>query len=101
MMTVMAVFAGCGSDTGETGASDAQAVGDTAETDAETKTAEDTVLRVLEINMGEDKTVTDAMYDDYFEKGNAEDGVKEVLAAGNFYINGFAIPETEEALESE
>lgn len=58
-----------------------------------------TLLKALVINMGADKTVTDAMYDAYFQEGSALDGVKAILAAGRFYINDFAIPATAEDLD--
>lgn len=101
LVTVLMVFTGCDGNTGETEKSDSLVAGDTAEESDTEANASDTVLRVIEINMGEDKTVTDAMYNEYFENRNAQDGVKEILTNGNFYINGFAIPESEEVLASE
>ncbi|MGM9606409.1 MAG: stalk domain-containing protein [Oscillospiraceae bacterium] len=38
--------------------------------------------------------ITDASYDKYF-KGTAAEGVKEILNAGKFFVNGFALPATE------
>lgn len=58
------------------------------------------LLKAIEINMGADKTVTDPMYDRFFPRGGAENGVRAVLAAGRFFINGFPIPGTAEAFEA-
>jgi hypothetical protein len=40
--------------------------------------------------------ITHEKYNEYFKEGNAEEGVKAIIAAGNFIINGYAIPATEE-----
>ena len=62
---------------------------------------EKTMLKAIVINMGEDKTVTDALYDGFFAQGSALEGVRDILAAGKFRINGFAIPATAEAFNEE
>lgn len=38
--------------------------------------------------------ITDASYDEYF-KGTAAEGVEEILNAGKFFVNGFALPAAE------
>lgn len=38
--------------------------------------------------------ITDASYDEYF-KGTAAEGVEEILSAGKFFVNGFALPSAE------
>ena len=58
------------------------------------------LLKAIEIRMGADKTVTDPMYDDFFSEKSAEDGVRAILAASRFSINGFPIPGTAEAFEA-
>jgi hypothetical protein len=59
-----------------------------------------TLLKALVNKGGENPmapvvTVSDAQYSQYFRQDSAEAGVKAVIAAGEFYINGFAIPATE------
>ena len=54
------------------------------------------LLKVIEINMGADKTVTNPIYNMYFKQKNALDGVRSVLKAGKFIINGFPIPGSSE-----
>jgi hypothetical protein len=46
-------------------------------------------------------TVTDPQYDQYFAGDNAVAGVKAILAAGRYAINGFAIPATESDLDAD
>ena len=67
---------------------------------AETQ-AKETLLKTIVNNMGEDETVTNAQYSKYFKEGTAEDGVKAIIAAGKFIINGYAIPATETACTDE
>jgi hypothetical protein len=57
--------------------------------------AKGTLIKTIVISMGEDTTVTDSQYSKYFKEGTAEDGVKAIIAAGKFFINGYAIPATE------
>lgn len=38
------------------------------------------------------KTITDSCYSYFFKEGNAEEGVREILKKGKFYINTFPIP---------
>ena len=65
--------------------------------DNETSVMPGTIL----INMGEDKTVTDEMYDSLYNGGNAEAGVKALIAEGKVSINGFVIPKTEDEFKKE
>ena len=60
---------------------------------------EGAVLRYIVNNMGTDTTVMNAQYDGYFQEGSTAAGVRAILDAGRFYVNGFAIPATEEELE--
>lgn len=57
------------------------------------------LLKAIEINMGNDKTVTNEIYNEFFREGSAAEGVRAILAAGRFYINGFPIPGTAEDFE--
>lgn len=58
--------------------------------------ADKILLKAIVLNMGTDgATVLDAQYDKYFKQGNSATGVSAVIAAGNFFINGYAIPATE------
>lgn len=57
--------------------------------------ADPTVLRTIVNHMGSDTVVTDAQYSKYFREGIADRGVAAVVSAGQFFINGFAIPGTE------
>lgn len=60
-----------------------------------------TLLRSVVLDMGTDAAnVTAVEYDQYFQQGSALEGVKNVLAASQFYINLWAIPGTESAFQS-
>ncbi len=59
--------------------------------------AETVLLQSVVANMGEDNTIDDSKYDGLYEEASAEDGIKAIIAAGEFYINGFAFPATAEA----
>lgn len=60
-----------------------------------------TLVNALVIDMGSDAAnITASQYDQYFSQGSAVDGVKAVLAAGNFYINLWAIPGSEDAYQN-
>ncbi len=59
--------------------------------------AETVLLQSVVANMGEDSTIDDSKYDGLYEEASAEDGIKAIIAAGEFYINGFAFPATAEA----
>ncbi|MCC8091370.1 MAG: hypothetical protein LIO55_08335 [Oscillospiraceae bacterium] len=59
--------------------------------------AETVMLQSVVANMGEDSTIDDSKYDGLYEEASAEDGIKAIIAAGEFYINGFAFPATAEA----
>jgi hypothetical protein len=54
-----------------------------------------TMLKAIVNNMGDDTIVTDEQYNEYFKEYTAENGVKAIIAAGKFFINGIAIPTTE------
>lgn len=54
------------------------------------------LLKAIVNSMGDDTTVTSDQYSAYFKESTAEEGVKAVITAGAFTINGFAIPATEE-----
>jgi hypothetical protein len=57
-----------------------------------------TLVASIVLAMGTDAaTMTDTQYDQYFSQGNATTGVAAVIAAGNFYLNLWALPATEEA----
>ncbi|MDR1188994.1 MAG: hypothetical protein LBK95_16355 [Bifidobacteriaceae bacterium] len=53
------------------------------------------LLKAVVNNMGEGTTATNSQYDDYFDAATAEAGVAAIIAAGRFFINGFALPGTE------
>ncbi len=57
------------------------------------------VIRIIEINMGTDKTVTDSQYNSCFKQNTAAEGVAAIVNAGRFFINGFPIPGTAEEFE--
>lgn len=60
-----------------------------------------TLLRAIVLDMGTDAAnVTATEYDQYFEQGTALEGVKAVIASGQFYINLLAIPSTEAAFQN-
>lgn len=40
--------------------------------------------------------ITDSGQDKYFKEGNALEGVEAILNAGNYYVNGYQVPRTEE-----
>ena len=44
-------------------------------------------------------TMTDPQFDQYYAEGNAEEGVRNIVKAGNVYINGHKIPYQNEAGE--
>lgn len=55
-----------------------------------------TVLKAVVLSMGTDSSaVTNVQYNKYFKQGTAAAGVPAVIAAGKFFINGFALPATE------
>lgn len=57
-----------------------------------------TLLKAIVLSMGTDSTsVTNPQYDALFQQGNAEAGVAAVIAAGKFFINGYAMPGTASA----
>lgn len=60
-----------------------------------------TLLRAVVLDMGADAAnVTASQYDQYFSQGSAVDGVEAVIAAGQFYINLWAIPATEAVFQN-
>ncbi|MCD7933951.1 MAG: hypothetical protein LUF77_01355, partial [Oscillospiraceae bacterium] len=59
--------------------------------------AETVLLQSVVANMGEDSTIDDSKYDGLYEEASAEEGIKAIIAAGEFYINGFAFPATAES----
>lgn len=57
------------------------------------------LLKTVVINMGKDgKDITDARYNRFFKQGSATEGVSAIIAAGNFYINGYPLPANEKEL---
>lgn len=57
--------------------------------------AKGTLIKAVVLNMGKDgATVTDAQYDGYFKEHSAAIGVRAIVMAGQFYINGNPIPAT-------
>ncbi|THV53171.1 hypothetical protein BGAL_0057g00110 [Botrytis galanthina] len=60
-----------------------------------------TLLRAIVLDMGTDAAnVTATQYDQYFEQGSALEGVKTLIAAGQFYVNLWAIPGTEATFQN-
>lgn len=47
------------------------------------------------------KTVTDSRYNPFFAASSAENGVRQIIKAGKFRINGFAIPPDAQTLAKE
>lgn len=60
-----------------------------------------TLLRAIVLDLGTDAAnVTAAQYDQYFEQGSALEGVKALIAGGQFYVNLWAIPGTEATFQN-
>ena len=60
---------------------------------APTGNANGTLMKAIVLSMGTDSaTVANAQYDKYFKQGTAASGVPAIIAAGKFFINGYAIP---------
>ena len=68
-----------------------------------------TMLRAIVVNMGSEKGTsmrdpvtlgTEEYYAKYYKQGSAAEGLKAILAAGEFYINGSAVPADETAFDS-
>lgn len=61
-----------------------------------------TLLRAIVLDTGTDAAnVTATEYDQYFEEGSALEGVKAVIASGQFYINLWSIPSTEATFQND
>jgi hypothetical protein len=86
LFALLAVFGGgCG---GGGGHSSGSAIVDD-------KDGEKVLQAAIVNNMGEDTTVINDQYSKYFKEDTAVDGVKAIIAAGKFIMNGYAIPATE------
>ncbi|KAJ4289049.1 hypothetical protein N0V90_011391 [Kalmusia sp. IMI 367209] len=60
-----------------------------------------TLIHAIVLDIGTDAAnVTDALYDQYFAQGSALEGVKAVIAGGQYYINLWSIPATEAAFQN-
>lgn len=68
-----------------------------------------TLLRAIVVNMGSEKGAsmresvtlgTEEYYAKYYKQGSAAEGLKAILAAGEFYINGSAVPANETEFDS-
>ena len=68
-----------------------------------------TLLRAIVVNMGSEKGAsmrdpvtlgTEAYYAKYYKQGSAAEGLKAIIAAGEFYINGTAVPANETEFDS-
>ncbi len=58
---------------------------------------DETLVTSFAVNMnGEGTLINDEMYDELYAEGSANEGILAIIEAGNFVINGYAIPGTEE-----
>ncbi|MCD7929024.1 MAG: S-layer homology domain-containing protein, partial [Clostridiales bacterium] len=58
---------------------------------------DETLVTSFAVNMnGEGTLINDEVYDELYAEGSASEGILAIIEAGNFVINGFAMPGTEE-----
>ncbi|MCD8021195.1 MAG: hypothetical protein LUF92_16965 [Clostridiales bacterium] len=110
-LTMTLSLAACGSSTesqdnaaGEDTSSYTEDTAEESVTDTAEVTFPKSVIKGTEEDADADDNtmgVVNEAYSAYYQEGNAAEGVASIIAAGNCFVNGVAVPESEEAFEEQ